>query len=460
MSALAFDPVRARTAARQLLRTADRLSADLVDLQRRFVELQLGWYSWETRRRLERATTTLWHDATFLALVTEQVVDADAVGDVDDLWQTAVGPVGRRGVLGPWRDVLGASPAGGDLGGTFDREARRPFVSPGGTDARRARTLLARLLADVATSSQIRADEFQLVQLADDRFIVVLPGVTDLSDVDPFLSDSHRSVRDLDQYAVRSSRSTSVGDNRYAWMVWEALETVDVPDGAELMIVGHSFGADAALDLASDRRFNGDRFRVTHVVAAGYHSQPQLADVAAGTEVLVLQNRHDLVVAAERLGRSSVVDSVVGRVRQLGDVLRLDPGAAVDRARQIVRADFDALSEIGDYAIAHADDVSEIAIGAATRDVARTKDAAAELVASEPRVERWSNGVVVDVFDGGSTGAGHDPSNYIAHLTGDDTGDDTGNDALDPAVVEVLTSIGRAGYAGPGSAVAIDISVP
>jgi hypothetical protein len=446
MSVLAFDPLRALAAARQLLGVADRLSIDAVELRARLIELHLVGDGWHARRTLERAATTLWHDATFLALASDRVGETDA----SELWEIAVGPVGRRGLLGAWREAWGASPPGGDLGGTFDAEARRPVEVVRGTDARRARALLGRLFDDMATSNRIRADEFGLVQVAGARFIVVLPGVTDLSDLDPFLSDRHRSVRDLDQYAVRSSRSTSVDDNRYAAMVWEALETVGVPHGAELMIVGHSFGADTALDLASDRRFNGDRFRVTHVVAAGYHSRPQLADVVDGTEVLVVQNRHDLVVAAERVHQSSAVDSVVGRVRQLGDVIRLDPVAAVDRTWEILADDLDALGELRDFAVRHADDLGEIAVGAVSADWAQMTAAARDLAAPEPGVERVGDGTVVDVFDGGRIGAGHHLSNYADHLAGD----------LDPAVVEFLTSVGEAGYAGPGSAVAIDVSVP
>ena len=68
-------------------------------------------------------------------------------------------------------------------------------------------------------------------------------------------------------------------------MVWDALRAAGVPAGSSLMIVGHSFGADTALDLAADREFNGGEYTVTHVVAAGYYSQPQLASVAAETSV-------------------------------------------------------------------------------------------------------------------------------------------------------------------------------
>ncbi len=41
------------------------------------------------------------------------------------------------------------------------------------------------------------------------------------------------------------------------------------------------------LDLAADPTFNSaDRFVVTHVVAAAYHSGPQLRSVPGSTEVL------------------------------------------------------------------------------------------------------------------------------------------------------------------------------
>ena len=83
-------------------------------------------------------------------------------------------------------------------------------------------------------------------------------------------------------------------------MVWEALVEQGVPLGSQIVIVGHSFGSDTALDLASDPSFNGPQgFDVTHVVAAGYDSQPQLDDIPDRTNVLVLQNRDDVPVLVE-----------------------------------------------------------------------------------------------------------------------------------------------------------------
>jgi len=54
------------------------------------------------------------------------------------------------------------------------------------------------------------------------------------------------------------------------------------------------------------------------------------------------------------------------------------------------------------------------------------------------------------VFEGGSAGAGHHPSNYIDHV-------ETTEDDL---VVGFFSSVATAGYASSGSVVAIDVSVP
>ncbi|MDH5522015.1 MAG: hypothetical protein OEZ14_15940, partial [Acidimicrobiia bacterium] len=135
-----------------------------------------------------------------------------------------------------------------------------------------------------------------------------------------------------------------------------------VPAGAELLIVGHSYGADTALDLAADPAFAG-RYDVTHVVATGYFSQPQLPAVPADTRVLVVQNRHDIVV---RLG--SVMPSNETGVLACGPtrpvdrlnalVVRYDGGLgrlghSVDRYRPVFtgQADLDAddAAAVGDF---------------------------------------------------------------------------------------------------------------
>ena len=181
-----------------------------------------------------------------------------------------------------------------------------------------------------ATADQtvLAHDEFCLVDHGRDHYTLVLPGVTDLSRPEQGWNRTHRSARDFDMAAVPSARSLGVGHNVYAQSVAAALAESGVPDGAKLVIIGHSFGADTALDLAADPEFAG-RYRVGHVVATGYFSQPQLGSVAPETRVLVVQNRHDLVV---RLGSGMPVTGI--------GVLDCDPaGAANEPGPSIVRFD-------------------------------------------------------------------------------------------------------------------------
>ncbi|MGI9493777.1 MAG: hypothetical protein ACR2QF_15380, partial [Geminicoccaceae bacterium] len=191
----------------------------------------------------------------------------------------------------------------GDPGGAGTAEIRRPFEVTGESQTDVGRAVLERALQDTADSGQIQRDEFEVVELENGKFIVVLPGVIDLSKPQLGWDPHNRSVRDTDMAAVRSSTSTGIDDNRYAQMVRDYMDQ-HVPKGADVMIVGHSFGADTALDLASDPTFNNREtgFNVTHVTAAAYYSQPQLRHVQNDTEVLVLQNRHDVPVIVEGQG--------------------------------------------------------------------------------------------------------------------------------------------------------------
>jgi len=204
----------------------------------------------------------------------------------------------------------------GDLGGTGTSEIRKPFEVSGANQADIGRAVNERALQDTADDGQIQRDEFEVVELENGKYIVVLPGVIDLSDkvqfkgTPPFVEKPHfgwdpdsRSVRDTEMAAARSSTSTGIDDNLYAEMVRDYMNE-NVPKGADIMIVGHSFGADTALDLASDSTFNNPEtgFNITHVTAAAYYSQPQLRHIPDGTEVLVLQNTRDVPVIAEGHG--------------------------------------------------------------------------------------------------------------------------------------------------------------
>lgn len=393
-----------------------------------------------------RRLCTLAEQIRHLADVVDRLLDTVETGDVVDIAADRCSA-----------DL--SSPLGGDPAGRGDREVRVPYLIDAPDAAGRGRALAIRALTDTADPSQVRVDEFQVVRLGDDRWIVVLPGVVDLSRPSFGWDDGHRSVRDLDQAALRSSTSTGISSNRYARAVHEALVATGVPAGAELLVVGHSFGADTALDLAADPVFNvladsghaprSPGYRVTHVIAAAYHSTPQLEHVPTGTEVLVLQNSSDRVVVAEAAAAplAAMAGSSFATYRAL---LRADLPAAVTHHRSFLRTGWGAFTGGIRHLTGRTASVGHVALGAAVSQpilIARGLDGLATL---EQRLSTPAPGQVVSVFDGGDSRAGHDQSHYVDHLVTTD----------EPELTEFLASLDEAGYTGPGVAIAIDVSVP
>lgn len=406
---------------------------------------------------LGRATDELWTAALYLQLVVDHALAADEmtlVAELDAAGADLLYDYARANLATTTMSCSAFTyplpTAEGDPGGTYTGDAREPWVLGGAAGTELGRELVMRALRDTASSGQIQQDEFQVVRMADGRYLVVLPGVTDLRHPGWGLDDHHRTVRDLDQYAFPSSRSADVDDNRYAQMVAEALAIRGVPTGSELVMIGHSFGADTALDLAADTSFNGPGgYRVTHVVAAAYWSQPQLEHVPEGTEVLVLQNRSDLPVIAEAVGDSGVVDAIDARVDIVGSIVDLDPIGVFTNAGRALYHDAEVALSTIDHTIDHADDLARVSTGFSTYQPWLIVDGAHDFVTLEPGVSTPRDGHVVAVFDGGLTGAGHDQDNYLDYLGTVD----------DPAVTSFLTSLGT-GSSITGSAWSIDVTVP
>ncbi len=217
----------------------------------------------------------------------------------------AVAPLGPL----PWSGVPRWPPTearapGADRGGGLEREARGPLLAASGRDAtdrgrRRARQLLALTGGpqDDEQAVTLAADEIGLVALGPATYAVVLPGVVDLTRPWPGLDPHHRSVRDLDRHAMAATVDARPEADPYARMVALALDRHAVPPGASLLLVGHSYGAGAAVRLAAAPGLLGGR-RATHVLATGYHADPWVDQVPPSTRVLVLQNERDLMVAA------------------------------------------------------------------------------------------------------------------------------------------------------------------
>ena len=301
----------------------------------------------------------------------------------------------------------------GDPDGTFTGNIRGSYYVDTGDGSKEGqvaagRQTLNETILHTAPGGPIQQDEFEIIELENGNYIVNLPGVIDLSDKIGAIADGraphigldpyNRSVRDLEINSTRSSISADVDDNPYAQMVRDYI-LENVPQGANVMLVGHSYGGDTALDLASDPTFNNAEtgVNVTHAVSAGYYSQPQLDSVQDHTQVLVLENNQDAVINAE--SRNPL----------------LPPE---DKPRRIP---IPLAPDIGFF------------------------DAPINRVSTE------GDNIVISQFNGGAgSDVGHHPDRYADHVRGQD----------DERIEAYFESVADSGYTGQGTPIAIDVSVP
>ena len=338
---------------------------------------------------------------------------------------------------------------GNDPGGTYSIEHRTGFTADGSGDLARGRHALTTMLDFTGDSTQLAEDEFGLVDHGNGHYTVVLPGVTDLSSPNIGYNDRHRSVRDLDQEAAASNIFNGVDHNGYAQMVrhWiqDQIDAEAIPLGANIMLVGHSFGGDTAVDLASDPQFNGEMVNVTHVVSAGYASEHQLGSIPDGTEVLVLQNIYDVPTLAE-----SVPSALWGDEEELARTVgRIGVEGAEDTAGAAGRG-INALGGLVEDGIATFPGSPSVELPDLPTHVTWVDDN-----------RRGPDGELITEFDGGygslwnpedGVRVGHGQEAYTGYLNGDGLE----NAELD----DFLTSIGSDGYSQSGDAIAIDVSVP
>jgi pimeloyl-ACP methyl ester carboxylesterase len=149
------------------------------------------------------------------------------------------------------------------------------------------------------------AGEFEILRVSDQppKYIVNLRGI-DFTPGDPW---SKEHLQDLDH----ASAARLTGNDEYAKRVALEMQRAGIPPGSEVMLVGHSAGAIAAMNLARDRSFNQPgnaspdgayHVQVTHVLAAGAGLRDWVDDPPPGTNVLMAINRNDAVARGIQTG--------------------------------------------------------------------------------------------------------------------------------------------------------------
>ena len=356
----------------------------------------------------------------------------------------------------------------GDLDGTLSSERRLDFVPEAGIGANAGADTAIEALNHTADPNRLAQDEFEIVYLDNGQAILILPGVTDLSstigaavtgNVDGVVDgvgwdpNSH-TARDTFQAATDSLHTASIDDNVYAQLVAEFIEeeirTGNLAQGANIMIVGHSFGADTALDLSSDPTFNGSTVNVTHVVAAAYHSEPQLDSVQGDTQVAVIQNVHDFAVIAEGVGvedGNPAAGAIVGAVVEGGEAgtnLGIDGvNGVAEGGAEVLEQGVEGLAGIGNFLIPGGDPFPT--------DIEVDAPDIPDVNFTEPRITQVTDDIVVSEFYGGfGTDGGHHQDRYSEHI------ETSGVPELD----DFFESVAEAGYTGEGEAHAVDVTVP
>ena len=255
-----------------------------------------------------------------LATYSRAVHDEQRAADRGDryAWQEAVAIEGRS--VG---DVInaGAACAGrlDDLATLVDEYTRRSFIAVGERLSERTgrgltgdALIIDTLLATEGTLAdgrrRIEQDEIQIRRLSDGSYIVVLPGVTDLTSnlTTPWkwITGGPRDV--VRKTANASDTVITGGHNPYADAVKVAMQRAGVPDGATVTLVGHSYGSYTAVDLAADPTFNsidgdlpGYDVRVSNVFGFAGDVDWKFDEVPAATNVVALNSRDDVVYQAE-----------------------------------------------------------------------------------------------------------------------------------------------------------------
>jgi hypothetical protein len=127
------------------------------------------------------------------------------------------------------------------------------------------------------------------------RYVVHAPGMR-----------AGRPRTDSPQDLVGAFRSTLLDDSPYTGAIMRAIEHFEVPEGAEVALIGHSAGGAAVMNVAGNAEFCR-RYQVTHVVAVGSPIDFK-TPADPRTWVASITNQHDLIPTLDGQGAGSCFD--------------------------------------------------------------------------------------------------------------------------------------------------------
>lgn len=242
-------------------------------------------------------------------------------------------------------------------------------------------------------------DQFEIMRVSDHppRYIVNLPGIE--FGTHALWGTDH--LRDLQ--TASAARFGGPDADAYAQRVQLEMQRAGVPPGAEVLLVGHSQGAIASMNLARDASFNRPgntspdgpyHVQITHVVAAGAGVREWVDDPPQGTNVLLAINRNDVVAEAIQRGRIADVVNLKGTLEQTAGHFAIQaPTAIVNDVFDIVDARSRIVGDPGRVVMEFSTNVG--ADGHGYDNYERGLEHA------DPAAQRWLDGAASRYFTGG-----------------------------------------------------------
>ncbi|WP_159072464.1 lipase family protein [Streptomyces formicae] len=207
-----------------------------------------------------------------------------------------------------WVTLAGGTPTTEPLLGLPSELLQRLNQGKGTAERTEADALLARVLErsgndivryidDISALGNHGLALLRRVHCADgsERFVLLLPGTS-------FGRLRNSSPQDL----VGAFDGLLRTDTTYTRSVKHLLVRAGVPEGAELMVVGHSLGGITAMNLASDLDFVST-YRLSHVIAVGSPIDTKRA-VDRTVQVISLVNKHDVIPGLDGRGPATALD--------------------------------------------------------------------------------------------------------------------------------------------------------